>query len=66
MTQSIRKLLGTILMLVLLVVYPLLAMGIYAGYFAEMPWWFAVGYAAVVGLFWAVPAGLLIRWMVRP
>ena len=66
MTQSARKLLGTILMLVLLVVYPLIAMGLYAGYLAEAPWWIAVGYALVVGLLWAVPAGLLIRWMVRP
>jgi hypothetical protein len=65
MTQSVRKLVGTLLMLVLLVIYPLVAMAVYAGYLSGAPWWIAVGYALVVGLFWAVPAAMVIRWMSR-
>lgn len=65
MTQSSRKLAGTVLIIVLLAVYPLAAMQVYASWLAAAPWWIAVGYAMVAGLLWALPAGIIIRWMAR-
>jgi hypothetical protein len=65
MTQSTRKLIGTVGLIVLLVAYPLAAMEIYSRWLADMPWWAAIGYAIVAGLLWAVPAGYVIRWMAK-
>jgi hypothetical protein len=66
MTQSQRKLIGTVMMLVLLIAYPLLGMLGYVTWFVDAPWWGAVLYALIVGLGWALPAMAIIRWMVRP
>jgi hypothetical protein len=66
MTQSQRKLIGTVMMLVLLVAYPLLGMLGYVTWFAAAPWWGALLYALIVGLGWALPAMAIIGWMVRP
>ena len=67
MTQSIRKLIGTLIFVfVLLVAYPLLAAEIYATWLSTAPWGIAIGYALVVGLLWALPAMVVIRWMSRP
>lgn len=63
MTQSTRKLVGTVVLIALVVAYPLLAMTIYASWLGGAPWWIAIGYAVGAGLLWALPAGLVIRWM---
>ena len=66
MTQSQRKLAGTVLLLAFIIVYVLLAMMVAAmvlpraGRFAEFV------YYALAGLAWVPPAGLIIRWMHRP
>lgn len=66
MSQSTRKLIGTIVMVVLLVTYVLAAMVIVSYAVEDAPWWQSVIYAAIAGLLWIVPAALVIRWMVRP
>lgn len=66
MTQSTRKLIGTVLLLVLLVAYPLAGMWVYVTFLGAAPWWGAILYALVAGLGWALPAGAVIRWMARP
>ncbi len=65
MSQNSRKFLGMIALIVVTIGYPLLMMHIWATYFVAPPWWVAIGYAAVAGLFWVVPAGVIIRWMAR-
>lgn len=66
MTQRTRKLVGTIVLLVFVIVYALLAMGVAmvlqvnAGKFVEL------AYYVVAGLLWVLPAGWLISWMSRP
>jgi len=67
MTPRTRKLAGTILLLILIAVYALLAMGVAvvmqvndASKAAELI------YYVVAGLLWVLPAGLIIRWMQRP
>jgi peptidoglycan/LPS O-acetylase OafA/YrhL len=61
-----RKLIGTVLLLVFLAVYALLAMVVAmmlqmqsANKIVELI------YYVVAGLLWTIPAGLLIRWMSR-
>lgn len=66
MKMRTRKLVGTLVMLVLVVVYALVAMALAQGRVTEAsPAVQAVVYA-VLGLFWVLPAALLIRWMERP
>ena len=66
MTQSTRKLIGTVLTLVVLVLYAGLATAIYTSFLEGAPNWLLLLYFAVAGLLWAVPIGLIIRWMVKP
>lgn len=63
MSPRIRKLIGTVLLLVVLAIYSLLvgvaASAVLTGSnkFVEMIFY------AIAGLAWVVPAGFLIRWM---
>lgn len=63
MSPRIRKLIGTVLLLVVLAIYSLLvgvaASAVLTGSnkFVEMIFY------AIAGLAWVVPAGYLIRWM---
>jgi hypothetical protein len=63
MSPRIRKLVGTVLLLVVLAIYALLvgvaASAVLTGSnkFVEMIFY------AIAGLAWVVPAGFLIRWM---
>lgn len=65
-TQRSRKFFGTILILVLLVVYTVAAAAIYANFLGGQPWWILVTYFAVAGLLWFFPATWVIRWMAKP
>lgn len=66
MTLRTRKLVGTIILVGLLMIYFLVAMVATA---AVLPGKHiivqTIGYA-FAGLIWVLPAGLLIRWMSRP
>ena len=62
-----RKLIGTMALIVLVIVYSLLAMAAAmilqvnnVGYLAEL------AYYVVAGLAWVVPAGAIIWWMQKP
>lgn len=67
MTQRKRKLVGTVVLMLLIAVYSLLAIGVAvslqvhnANKVAELAFYI------VAGLLWAIPAGLLIKWMQKP
>lgn len=61
-----RKLVGVLAVPASLVVYAVIAVTI-AGFFPEnTPTPLTLVYYAVVGVLWAVPAGIIIRWMQRP
>ncbi len=67
MSIRTRKLVGTIVIMVILIVYALLALAAaivlqvnQASKLVEL------GYYVIAGLLWIVPAGLVIRWMARP
>lgn len=66
MTQRQRKLAGTVVLLLFLTVYALLAMvaaivlQVNGSKFVELV------YYVVAGLLWVVPAAFIIKWMERP
>lgn len=67
MTQRKRKLLGTVLLILFIAVYALLAMFVAAilqvrsgSHIVE------IAYYIIAGLAWVLPAGWLISWMARP
>ena len=66
MPQRLRKLIGTVLLLVLMAVWALGAMVIAQGRVTELHWSLQTVSYILLGTFWVLPAGLLIRWMERP
>lgn len=64
--QSNRKLAGVVLTLVVLVVYLGLATALYLALLTNLPSWLLLIYFAIAGLGWAIPVGLIIRWMAKP
>lgn len=67
MSQRTRKLIGTVLLIVMITIYSLLALGV-AGIlevrgvnaFVEFL------YYVIAGLLWVLPAGIIIKWMSKP
>lgn len=66
MTQSTRKLLGTILVLLSIVAVCILGGAIYANFLGTAPWWLLIVFFAIAGMAWIFPAMWIIRWMARP
>jgi hypothetical protein len=66
MSQSTRKLWGTVGFIVLIVVYPLAVMALCANWIGTLPWWAALGVVIVAAAIWLYPAMRLIGWMSRP
>lgn len=66
MRKRQRKLVGTIVILVFVCVYALMAMALAQGRITEASkFWQTVWYAAL-GLGWILPVMPLIKWMERP
>lgn len=61
----LRKFIGTVLMIVLVLVWALGAMALAQGRVTELPGYLQFVAYIVLGLGWVVPAGLIIRWMSR-
>jgi uncharacterized protein (DUF58 family) len=66
MTQRTRKLIGTILTLLSIVVWCVVAGAIYANWLGAAPWWALLLFFAVAGGLWFFPAARIIRWMAKP
>jgi hypothetical protein len=66
MRPPLRKLVGSLLMLVLVVVYALLAMALAEGRITDTPVWAQPILYAILGLAWVLPAMLIIKWMEKP
>lgn len=66
MSPKIRKLIGAVILLVFI---PLYAMVTVAVAVARLPGTSVLAHLAffsIAGLLWVIPAGLVIRWMLRP
>ena len=65
MRQRTSKLIGTVLLLVLVIVWALFGMLVAQGRVVELPSYAQIFVFLFLGLVWVLPAGLLIRWMAR-
>ncbi|HEY0105299.1 MAG TPA: DUF2842 domain-containing protein [Rhizomicrobium sp.] len=65
MTPRTKKLIGTVLILLWLPVYALIAMGVAAHLLPHASGVAAFFFYLIAGTFWAVPVGLLFPWMYR-
>lgn len=65
MGMRMRKLVGTVLLLVLVAVYALAVMVLAGVLLPEGSKVSELAFYAVAGLAWVLPAGLLVRWMQR-
>lgn len=66
MPARMRKLVGTVVLLVFLALYAWVAAIIGAGRITFAPHWAQFVYFFAAGLLWVLPACFLIRWMQRP
>ncbi|HKS85301.1 MAG TPA: DUF2842 domain-containing protein [Pseudolabrys sp.] len=66
MPIRIRKLIGTVALLVLVIVWGLLAMALAQSVLTDINGFVAAIYYVVAGLGWVLPAMPLISWMARP
>jgi len=66
LTIRIRKLIGTILLLIFIAVYALAVMAVAIVLQVNANKWVELAFYIVGGLAWVIPAALLVRWMVRP
>ena len=66
MTIRTRKFIGTLILVLFIVVYALIAMALGASQVVGGSQILQVVYFFVAGLAWIIPAGILIRWMARP
>ncbi len=60
-----KKLIGTIVMLIWLPIYALIAMGVALHVLPHANWAVAFLYYALAGTLWIVPIGLMLPWMHR-
>ena len=66
MKQRTRKLFGTFFIVTIALLYALVATTIAAAKLADASGWVHLVYFLVTGMFWVVPAMLMINWMLKP
>ncbi len=66
MSESTRKLIGMIVLLVFVGVYSLLVMALGSSRLTNMGWAIELAFYAAAGLLWVPPAVVIIRWMQKP
>lgn len=66
MRQRNRKLLGTVGIVAIAIVYAVLATTIAAARLADYGWVAHLTYFLLTGLLWILPAAFLVSWMMKP
>lgn len=66
MPVRLKKLIGTVLIVILVMTYAVLATTIATLALATSPWWVHLLYFGLSGVLWVLPAMLIIRWMAGP
>lgn len=66
MPVRLKKLIGTIILVMLVTVYALIATVVAVAQLAESGPLIHLAYFLFTGLLWVLPAMLVIKWMVRP
>jgi hypothetical protein len=65
MNVRLKKFIGTIIIIILVIVYSLVVMAIAANHLPGTNVWYQLGFFAVTGIFWIVPAMVVIKWMAK-
>ena len=66
MPVRLRKFIGTILLIILVLGYAFLATTVAVNALGASPWWVHLSYFFFTGLLWILPAMVLIKWMSGP
>ncbi|MEM7302049.1 MAG: DUF2842 domain-containing protein [Pseudomonadota bacterium] len=66
MPLRLKKLIGTVLLIVLVMVYAFFATVIASTYLAASSTWTHLAYFFFSGLLWILPAMVIIKWMSGP
>ncbi len=66
MNMRTRKLIGAVLLLILLTVYAFVALAVAVVLQVSESKWVEPAFYLIAGLAWVIPAGILVKWMVRP
>ena len=66
MPVRIRKLIGTILLILLVIIYAWLATTVAVHRLGQSSAWVHLAYFLLTGLLWILPAMGIIKWMVKP
>jgi hypothetical protein len=66
MSQSTRKLLGTLAVLGSIILWSIAATAIYVTVLPNADWWVLIVFFAIAGTSWFFPAAWIIRWMSGP
>ena len=66
MPQTLRKLIGTVALVALVIVYALVATTIAAARLADAPAWAHLLYFLVTGVLWILPGMAIVSWMLKP
>lgn len=66
MPQSLRKLIGAIVLVALIAIYALVATTIAAARLADAPGWVHFLYFLFTGLLWVLPGMAIVSWMLKP
>ncbi len=66
MPLRLKKLIGMILLVSLVLIYAVLATSIASAYLGASSGWVHLTYFALSGLLWILPAMLIIKWMAGP
>lgn len=63
MPPRLKKFIGTVLLLVLVLIYPLFVMAFAMRILPDAGPVTQLAFYVVAGLFWVLPAGLIVTWM---
>ena len=66
MPQRLRKLIGTIVLILFVTIYALAAMTIAAAQLPGTSGWVQLAFFMIAGLAWVIPAAALVYWMQKP
>lgn len=66
MPLRLKKLVGMILLVCLVLIYAILATSIASAYLGASSGWVHLAYFGLSGLLWILPAMLIIKWMAGP
>ena len=66
MPVRLRSFIGTILIVILVLFYAVMATAIASAFLGQSPWWIHLAYFLFTGMLWILPAMLIIKWMAGP